>query len=614
MPYYNPSQKSIQNIDVFYGYNNNLRVADGEFYNMQNLTSSYFPLLSTRHKRATTLVEGNDLQCIFGKRKFGYINDQKLYYGGAVVDGLEFPNIDRERQVVSLGAYLLIFPDNIYVNTHDLTEYGSMSASFTTDNAVEFSLCDADGTGYEDYSVSETAPPDPSDGDLWLDSKNNSLKRFSAYSSAWVGITSTYVKITHPSIGESFKQYDGVMISGADDSQFNTTTVLWAASDDYVIVTGLIDAAYTQTDPLTLAREIPDMEFFCEGENRVWGCNSEKNEIYACKLGDFKNWNCFMGLSTDSYAVSVGTDGDFTGAVRYLSSILFFKENYVHKIYNTNPPYNVSTTSINGVMKDAHKTLCVVNGRLYYLSPTGVCSYEGATATLLDNVFGVEYYHSGAGGEYRGKYYICLSASVPFIVRWVEIPSIFGLPILLPVFELRTFGALFVYDTKRDMWHKEALNAAQFASYDNNLYFIEEDAITKARTLGMIDAKMAYGDFKAGVTGYDIEKYFDWFAETGLLGLDYAGQKYIKVVTVRLKLTATDVQDYPAFVKLYAEYDSSGTWVLLDEIKAQNTHGYTIKAAIPQRCDHIRLKIEGRGECLIYSITLETEKGSELGG
>ena len=36
------------------------------------------------------------------------------------------------------------------------------------------------------------------------------------------------------------------------------------------------------------------------------------NEIYASKLGDFRNWRCFEGLSTDSYAAARGSDGAFT--------------------------------------------------------------------------------------------------------------------------------------------------------------------------------------------------------------------------------------------------------------------------------------------------------------
>ena len=68
------------------------------------------------------------------------------------------------------------------------------------------------------------------------------------------------------------------------------------------------------------------------------GMQLEKHEIYACKLGDPWNWNCFAGLSTDSCAVTVGSDGDFTGAASYLDYILFFKADRVHIVQGRSLP------------------------------------------------------------------------------------------------------------------------------------------------------------------------------------------------------------------------------------------------------------------------------------
>ncbi|MEE1356832.1 MAG: hypothetical protein UHG68_04620, partial [Clostridia bacterium] len=38
-------------IQEFKGYNHNLRIGDNEFYDMQNMTGKYYPLLSPRAKR-----------------------------------------------------------------------------------------------------------------------------------------------------------------------------------------------------------------------------------------------------------------------------------------------------------------------------------------------------------------------------------------------------------------------------------------------------------------------------------------------------------------------------------------------------------------------------------
>lgn len=628
---YSSASKSENTIDTFYGYNHNLRAANGEFYDMKNLTSSYYPMLSTRHKRISMLSISDDLQCLMSKDKLIYIANESVMCNGEVVDGLSFGDIDEERKAVSIGAYVLIFPDKVYFNTNDLTDCGDIGATFSTTagNTVTFTLCDIDGNDYSDYTSSATEPESPVDGDLWLDTENNSLKQYSEYSAAWVGITTTYVKIAYTGIGADFSQYDGVKISGVTDEQFNTTMILWAVDDDYIVVTALIDDTTTQTAAITVSREIPDMEYFCEGENRVWGCNSTNNEIYACKLGDFKNWNCFMGLSTDSYAVSVGSDGDFTGAIRYQSSILFFKEACVHKIYNTNPPFQVSTSAMKGVQNGSWRSLCIVDDVLFFLSPTGVCTYEGAITSPINSMStSTECYNSGVGGSFNNKYYLCVTNTKTVYSGTYDV-EIGGLTFTIPIYNTTSNKSLFVYDTAKGIWHKEDnLNVIEFANIENNLCYIEEVTLDDetTRRFGIIDSENIYGDTIRGmivaltyvliVIGGDessiMEHYFDWSAETGLFGLGYTGYKYISAVSVRLKLTETGVDEHPAYVKLYAEYDSSGNWELLDKIEAQETHGYKLRARIPVRCDHMRLKLEGVGECKIFSITLETEEGSNL--
>ena len=44
-----PTSRDI--LDKFKGYNHNLRIGDGEFYDMKNLTGDYYSDLSPRKKR-----------------------------------------------------------------------------------------------------------------------------------------------------------------------------------------------------------------------------------------------------------------------------------------------------------------------------------------------------------------------------------------------------------------------------------------------------------------------------------------------------------------------------------------------------------------------------------
>ena len=82
------------------------------------------------------------------------------------------------------------------------------------------------------------------------------------------------------------------------------------------------------------------------GTYRIWtlfvrmktGCGAAKGDtVYASKLGDPFNWNVFDGLSTDSYAVDVGSAGDFTACCSYLGYPCMFKEEHIYKVYGDKP-------------------------------------------------------------------------------------------------------------------------------------------------------------------------------------------------------------------------------------------------------------------------------------
>ena len=180
----------------------------------------------------------------------------------------------------------------------------------------------------------------------WLDTSNNVLKQYASDTGQWVSVPTTYVKISADGIGIGFAVYDGVKISGLPEEyeSLNGDTILWGVGDDYIIVVGLTGNTKLTSGSIRVERTVPGMDFVTEQDNRLWGCSSDSHEIYACKLGDPTNWNCFMGISTDSYSATIGTPGDFTGACSHLGYVLFFKEDVIHKVYGNKPAnYQVST-------------------------------------------------------------------------------------------------------------------------------------------------------------------------------------------------------------------------------------------------------------------------------
>ena len=569
----------IEAVDVFSGYDHNLRIANGAFYDMRNMTSDYYPVLSPRGPRGVyaTLAAPAGL---IAKDALCYVDGADLYINHYKVDaGLsveydEDGNL-KQKQLVSMGSYIIILPDKKYINTVLKTgeDYQCLPIEqINTVDGASFSLCDINGNKYTDTIIGPDAPEDTTK--TWLDTSSDphSLKKYTASNDMWVSVATTYIKIEAPGIGAGLNQYDGVTISGVEDAalqSLNASAVLWACEEDYIVVVGLLDHVTEQDKPLTVARTMPLMDFVTESGNRLWGCrygiaaNGEVvNEIYASKLGDFKNWNCFMGISTDSYVASCGSDGQFTGAITHLGYPLFFKENCIHKVYGQFPSnFQIQETECRGVERGCERSLAVVNETLFYKAKTGVCAFGGSLPQEISYAFGDVRYSNAVAGGHGNKYYISMA-------------------------DHSGQYHLFVYDTGKNMWHKEDnTRAACFCSCRNELYFIDYNS-------KQIMAELGAGD-----------ELVSWMVETGDIGLDRPEAKYLSRLKIRMAL------DAGATVHIYAQYDYSRDWELLYEWRTPFYRSVSIPVR-PRRCDHLRLKIEGTGNAKIYSILKVIEEGS----
>ena len=584
---YNPAVyemgKTQELISSFGGFDCNPVIPDNCFSDESNMGGEEFPLLSSRNKRAYFNVQGDRLHGLFSKSKIMYINNGLLYYGGEAVEGLHFPDIPGERQFVSMGAKVLIFPDKVYLNTADLTDYGSLEAEFKTDEGVNVtcSFSKGDGDLYENYIISSAEPEEMKNGDLWLDTSvtPNELKQYTESLGMWMPLAETYVKISCAGIGKNFEAYDGVTLSGFENEDLNGSHIIRDKGDDFITVTGIISNTINQTAPISVERKLPDMDFIIESGNRIWGCNSEKNEIYASKLGDPKNFDSYLGISTDSYAVTVGTDGEFTGAISFRGYIIFFKEHCIHKIYGQNPPYTVNTSYIRGVQKGSHKSLQVVNETLYYKSPNGICAFEGGVPLDISSALGGVYYTDAVAGVLANKYYICMS-------------------------DKSGERVLFNYNESRNIWHKEDnIDIKEFATHNGNLYFI--GIIDGMKRLCLADGENVYGNFAGELSGWFPEEDFNWSCETGIWGLDIPENKYYSGIVFRVSA------EKKARVKVEFQTNSDGVWKHQITVTPDKVGSFTLPFAI-ERCDHLKIRISGKGKAKILGISRKTEVGSEL--
>ena len=134
-----------QTVSAFGGYEHRRRTSEGAYYDTRNLSTERYPLLSVRKRRGEYLTLAAP-QGIIEKDALAYIDGGTLYYNGLAtpLTGMSAG----EKQLVSMGAYICVFPDKLYYNTADGADYGSMDAVWEYPGRVKYTLCDLDGEDY----------------------------------------------------------------------------------------------------------------------------------------------------------------------------------------------------------------------------------------------------------------------------------------------------------------------------------------------------------------------------------------------------------------------------------------------------------------------------------
>lgn len=592
-----PSQKILT--DTFAGYNHNLKIGNGEFYDTENLSTALYPLLANRRKRGImTGVGGHEfhgLRAIIKKQGLYWVETETvngedygvLYANGfKVMEDLADPlrlQTEKETQLVSMGAYICIFPDKVYYNTMT-GEYGRMEAAWSYEGPVTYYMCHQDGTVYNPQRMtrSSSKPSNPQENDIWIDTGEDVVKIYSTYTESWTVIETVYTRVNFNTQGQlprHFREMDGVEITGLYHDDLNGSKILYAvggadgATNDYIVLVGLQGInRNVDSEEVTIRRRVPDMDFVCEAQNRLWGCFygnipgvGNINEVYCCALGDFKNWSQYLGVSTDSWRASIGSDGVWTGCINYFGNPTFFKENRIHQIaVSSVGAHQVSDLPARGVQEGSHKSLAVVNETLYYKTRSGVVAWQGGMPADVGAALGDTQYYEAAAGVFGQRYYISMR-------------------------DRANTWNLFCFDAKSGLWMREDdLHAEGFTAWGDELYAKSGERVIAIN----------------GTEGTPEEK-IKWYAETGILHYEYTDHKYVSRYNLRLKM------EKDARLQLFIEYDSSGVWEFSGEVRVHRIDSFTIPVR-PRRCDHLRLKIVGEGDVRIFSMARVLESGSDV--
>ena len=583
-------------VTVFGGYNHQISCQEGQFFDMKNITSKYFPVLSPRQNRGIVKTLNNP-QGILDKEDLWWIDDKVLYRNGEKItlNGVSLTE-DTPKTIAKMGAYIIIMPDKVWCKANDddnKLECGYMEnkVAFEKGAEIKFSICDAQGRAitYHDAEYYETT--EAKDGDYMMSVNANgkpSLKVYSGSTKIWMTVASTYTQINADGIGIGFEKEDGIKITSdyngdtlenifintEDDGNYSTNTYIVDKTDDCITIPGIYKGrtdAFTDIT-LTVERKVPEMELITECNNRLWGCSKDGHEIYCCKLGDVKNWNCFRGVSTDSWAATIGSDGKFTGAITYLGYPIFFKEDSLIKIsVSATGGHQTKETMCRGVQDGSSRSLSILNEILYYKSNSGVCAYNGSLPYSISDVFGDVNYYDAVAGSIGDKYFVSMR-------------------------DAKGTYNMFAYDSKNGIWCKEDNTEAMvFCRHKDELYYID----AKDKTMKSISGTLLY-DAPEKAT----EREFDWFVESGTIGYSSPDNKYVGRINLRITLECGTNVDF------FIQYDSCGEWEHKFNMSGTGTRTYSIPI-IPKRCDHFKYKIKGRGICKIHSVSKVIEEGSD---
>lgn len=353
-----------------------------------------------------------------------------------------------------------------------------------------------------------------------------------------------------------FKVGDAVTLSGCSNPNNNTTVIIDKIEGDAIYVSGNVFTEGEDTAKISISRSVPDLDLICESNNRLWGCSNADKTIYVSALGDPTNIYAYQGISTDSFAVAVASEGDFTACVPYGDSVLFWKTDKLHKVVGSYPAeYALYTYNVNGVQAGSNGSIAIINEVLYYKGNLGVYAYSGGVPQLISSGFGEKRFHSAIAGADGDSYVIAMK-------------------------DEREKDFLFVYETALGMWVLEdSVAIKSIFGIDDKLHMLTENGEV-----------YLYG---AAKTLPDHE----WFVQFTPFYETIEGKKSYSRIALRVEIPNG------SYLAVSVRCDG-GIWREVGKVVGRRMGVVPIVIPI-NRCDKFELKISGKGECTILSMVRE---------
>lgn len=493
-----------------------------------------------------------------------------------------------DKTLVNIGAYIVILPDWSLINTADAENPVTMAkGAVLTGNLLE-------------YNQNQTKPTVSIYKLFYVDAPTAEVTASGLAVGDSVKLSWTYGKrkmskqLTINNIGIESYTGSGMTSIGFDTSDMPNTMWFYTegrAMDQFRVprITGA-----------TIQRVMPDLDYVVEYNNRLWGCSSKNHEIYCSKLGEPLVWGAYSGISTDSWAATVGTDGDFTGACVFNGCVLFFKEDCVHSVYGTKASnFTITTYTVRGVQKGSAKSLCISEGLLYYKAPEGIFTFNGSASSRFDGKLCVD----------RNSRTACGTADDRYIVMAMS------------------DGTVLYYDKLHSVWYTRTLpNVISMHNFSGSLYAITKDS-NKAMQKVMLTTDVGM-DNRTAETAF--EAISGELCRGELTSTSSYTRKAMHTVIKKLTMSVEEWHQQGVSSVQFAvsvQYDG-GDWQTVysydGTAEEADNNVVTLIPTIPMRCQRLRIKISGKlatspdataqPYLTLYGLFIDTEEASEIGG
>lgn len=383
-----------------------------------------------------------------------WVESGKLHYMGVKIDELALTY--GKKQIFRMGNYVVVFPDGVYFNLMDMSDYGDISVSFIASCEIGLSTVDENGNPINDYTVSYLEPLDYQEGDLWaIPNADVGYVMKKCIRGAWRELK-TYIKISVGDVGGMFSVGDAVDCYGAESVTGKAFRI--AKIENNAVYCEGVAGGVSKISYIKLSRKMPLLDYVAVCGDRLWGCrfgfDADGNmvrRVYASAKGNPLVWTARaegFGAQAD-----VMGDGAFRGMCEIDGDAVVFEDNALIKLRMTEDGITSKRYSCEGVGEGACGSIAAIGGEIYYKSKNAVCAYNGNRVKQVSEALGkVGVPKTGSyAGVMNGKYYVTLLLE-------------------------NGRNAVGVYDPKSETWAIEDDPGVRgFATRNGELYAICED-------------------------------------------------------------------------------------------------------------------------------------------